>query len=494
MNKLKFFVSAGLIGLLTVTAFFGCKEKDDSPATPSITTPVLDKDFTVTVTGNNVVFTSKYDASIAALWTGVDDASKVYGSSLQVYNLVISKKGTYKFTLTVTDASGNNFTSEPFTVTIEKDDLSFLNYGVWKKLSGGAGKTKSWRMDMRKLEGADQILNSIYFDGPVFYSGYENADKTVSLPYWSWDVLTLPVTVNGVEQTSFFNWSPAYKDNGWLMAANNYGTITFKGDDMTASTSKFGVSANGAFSFDTATMKLTLTNVTLPIDTARVNEGQFPDPYHLRVYSISDSAIQIGIKRVYEGKNTDGTPKESKWTMIYNFICSDYTWAEPKPEVFTYTEPVKTSFTKADLVGTWKYDVIAFDWIGWIGIGDKGTTTDAKRLNSYTDAASIVALGWAATQAQLTAAYAQSFVFNADGTCTINGIANTYSVTDGVITFGTALGSELGVGAISVTGTTAKIVDVKSGVGFDTGIWIGNQNGAKNESACVHLVKSTKKK
>jgi hypothetical protein len=475
MNKVKFYLSAAL-GLFMATTFVACDNSSDDPTpTPTDPTPVIDVNFKYEVKANTVTFTSLYAAGTTVSWLNV--ATKAT-SSESVFVTTISQKGDYKFVFSVM-VDGTFYPSDTFKVTIAQDDLSFLNYGYWKLLTGGQGKTKTWKMDINK-DGECK-----YFDGPLYYSG------TDTNPYWAWDVLSLPYTLNGTEMTTYFNWSPKYSGNTWLMSAQDYGTITFKGDDKTVSTSKFGVAANGTFTFDTATMKMVLAGVTFPTDTQRINAGQFTDLYNVRIFSLSDSAMQVGIKRVYEGTNTDGTPKESKWTHVYNFIVDGYTYI---PETFTYTEPVKTTAVAADLVGTWVYDAIAFDWIGWPYVGTKGSTANPRRLNSYTDNAGIVATGWAATQAQLDAANAKTFVFNADGSCVLAGVKNTYKVSNGVITFGTALADELTINSINMSGATIKVVDVWEGTGAETGIWLGNQNGTNNESSCVHLVKKATKK
>jgi hypothetical protein len=85
------------------------------------------------------------------------------------------------------------------------------------------------------------------------------------------------------------------------------------------------------------------------------------------------------------------------------------------------------------------------------------------------------------------------YVFNADGTCSLNGIANTYKVANGTITFGTPLtGKEWNLVYISLTGSSVNVLNVTS-IGTtaytSNGIWIGQKNGDKNEDMAVQLVK-----
>ena len=221
---------------------------------------------------------------------------------------------------------------------------------------------------------------------------------------------------------------------------------------------------------------LTLTGVSVPLDNFRQEyESQFltSDLQNVKIFHVSDSALVIRVKRTYEGKDAD--QKESKCWLLYNYIDASKDYGE----VLTLEQPVKTSFTKADLEGTWIYAPVPFDWVGW---------ESANLLNNWADTAAVIATGWAATKADLDAILDDEFVFNSDGSCTMNGVANTYSVADGKITFGTALDTEVAIGWFTITGTDVYVIDVKDPATYD-GIWLGIQNGTKQETSAVHLIK-----
>jgi hypothetical protein len=103
--------------------------------------------------------------------------------------------------------------------------------------------------------------------------------------------------------------------------------------------------------------------------------------------------------------------------------------------------------------------------------------------------------GWGAEdpEAVFTAADANEYIFNGDGSCTLAGVANTYSVTDGVITFGNPLAGELALVWIELTGTDVSVLDVQYDVDgnpyIPDGIWIGQKNGEKAESSSIQLIK-----
>ncbi len=484
MKKQNFKWILVLLAAMPMLFFASCEE--DEPMEPGNEfQPVKDVNFFVSIEGNYVTFTTTMTGGVWVTTSGVD-----YTMVDQEVVVHLPNMGTYSFTCS-SIGSGETLTSDPFDVEITDNDNDFLNHGLWKYLSGGADQTKTWKMDMSEQHGG-----SIYFAGPVFYSGDENG------PYWAWDVTDTvsadnPYTAtlddgSTKEFTSIFNWSPDYAGNTWLMAAQDYGTITFDGTNGTVSTSVFGETVNGTFTFDTVTLKMGFTGgIKLPIDTARLNEPQFVDEdlANVRIFSLTDSAMQIGIKRTYEGFDTDGvTQIESRWTMIYNFIVDGYDY--PIPEEFTYSEPVDTDYAGADLVGTWKYAPVPFDWVSWLGTGNQGTILDPMPLNNWATPADMIATDWLGlTQADLDAAANVELVFGGDGSCTIQGLATTYTLDAGVITFADSVGLTVGAHWFTFGGTSIKILDGVTGTSGTGDIWIGNQNEAKNESSSFHIQK-----
>lgn len=474
--KLKIFFSVLAACILLFT--YSCK-KDE--VVPESDTPVLGTDFNFTVNANTVTFTTTL---VGNVWFKNEATSIEYPAVAGTVDVFISTAGVYSFTCN-TLVEGAPEASLPFDVEILQDDLGFLNSELWINLAGGLNQTKTWTMDMSSTG------KCVYFDGPVFFSGEEGD------PYWSWDVLDsdLPYTTQSATVwDQYFNWSPEYATNNWLMAAQDYGTITFSGNDGVAGTSKFGTAETGSFTFDTATMKIVLSGVTLPIDTGRVNEGQYEDLANIRIYSLSDSAMQLGLKRAFEGG------EESKWTMIYNFICDDYVY--PVTESFTFEEAVETSFTAADLVGTWKYEDVPMGWIAWTKVGDLGTTVPAHLFEKWDTRAQVVTTleswGAASVDSTFTAHDVNEYIFNGDGTCTLAGVANTYTVDAGVITFGTELtaGTEFSQVWLDLVGTEIKVLDFsKYGPEDDLsdhsypGVWIGQKNGDKTEYSAVQIIK-----
>jgi hypothetical protein len=486
MKKLDFKLVTLLISAFILVFVLSC-DKDDDPK-PGNDKPVNGEDFTFIVDGNKVTFTTTLTGNV---WFKDEGSSSEYPTVSGKVEVFLAAAGTYSFTCN-TLIEGAKVASDPFNVIIEQDDDSYLDNKKWIYLTGGRGKTKSWRVDMNANG------KCLYFAGPLYYSGVE-CD-----PWWSWDVIDteLPYTLacDKAEYTGYFNWEPDYSGNKWIMAAADYGTITFDGGALTASTQKFGATESGTFTFDTATMKLKLNGVSMPLDTSRLNDNQYEDLYTLRIFTIADSSMQVGIKRHTE----DG--KESKWINVYNFVCTDYTY--PVTEEFTYSEVPKTTITAADLVGTWKYAGVPTGWISWDAQGDLGTHYPARLLEKWDDRTEIVTVlndEWGLTGIGdvFTANDANTYVFENDGTCTLNGVDNTFTVANGIISLGDTLkhtefnitldGSWL---SNILKGTEITVIDVKNYGGQEDyeaytpeGLWIGQRNDEKPEYTGFQLVK-----
>lgn len=504
LKKLNFVLVALIVSAMTLLIVSSCDEDEPEPEPFDSTKyiPVIIEDFDTVVNGNTVEFT--IESSLTGnVWFVDLTTDKEYQVVDGKVSFDIGTPGTYPFTCNVL-VEGVVYTSAVFNIVIVTENVDYLNYGIWKLLTGGANKTKTWRLDMR----AGDKNNCLYFAGPLFYSGYaSDTERKAEWSYWAWDLTpeqvaqiqagTLKYPVNSVEQSNIFNWSPDYAGNKWIMPAADYGTINFDGTQLVAKTSKFGVDETGSFSLDTATWKLTLSNVTLPIDTGRVNDGQFKDEdlLNLRIFTISDSAMQIGVKRSFEAGD------KSEWVHVYNFICADYTYPEPVvTEGFTFNEAesVKKSFATADLIGTWKYADVIQGWIQFKQNGDQGTIKPPRLFGKWDTRDNVVTdlVSWGASDAAtvFTNADAARFVFNNDGTCVINGVNNKFSVSEGVITFTDTLKSEINLVWLNLQGTVLKVIDVqKYGDNADDytpqGIWIGNKNGSKDEFQAVQLVK-----
>ena len=474
------------LGLVAVF-FTACKPEEDV-----FGKPILDQDFTVTVQGNNVIAKCTNTAMTSVLWeisTGVQSTEKV-----DTFYVPIA--GEYSAVLSVSNG-GDYISSDTIKFTIASSDVTLFESGIWKNLTGGPNKTKHWVLDVEKK----------FFHNPIDFYGDAEAGLGSDGKSWgpwggtsiydwggtpeegeiAFDALTgeVTVTIDGVTKTGKYNFNTFDRPADFITPALADGQ-TLWGNFLTGKYSYLG-----SLSPKMGDIKFA-PGLRFPMDRGRItndanatNPSQFltSDLENVTILHCSDSAMIVRVKRTYEGD------KVSKCWLLYNFRVKEYTYV---PETFTYTEPIKTTATATDLVGTWKYDAVAQDWIGWNATGTKGTVIQSKLLNDWASRSAMTTtlVSWGAAKADsiFTANDAKSFVFNANGTCTLAGVANTYTVSNGVITFGTALTNEFSLVWIGLSGTQVKIVDPKAGTAL-AGMWLGQQNGTKTEYSAVHIVK-----
>jgi len=388
------------------------------------------------------------------------------GRSTRMQDTVrIPFSGTYKFIYGV-ESAGGLVQADTLTMNITTNNLSYVNDPLWTKLSGGVGNSKTWYLDL------NAAAVSKYFAGPLYFYGTND----------SWESVTNGVKVGG----DSWNWCPDYAGNSWLMGAADFGSMTFDlKNGAHATMNHLAIPAlgtqNGTYMLDQTAHTLKITDAAILHDAGR--DGVVTQWGNCKVLSLTDNTMQLAVLR--------DNSSEGKCLLVYNFISKDYSdnWT---PKVVNYAEPIKTSFTKADLVGTWKYNLIGQNWISW---EVKGSGTGGSQENNWFTRADMIATltSWGGSASTFTNADANEYVFKADGTCILNGISNTFTIDNGTITFGTPLaGTEWSLVYISLTGSSVNVLNVTS-IGTtaytSSGIWIGQRNGTKNEDSAVQLVK-----
>lgn len=129
------------------------------------------------------------------------------GRSIRVKDtLTVAFPGTYTINYGV-ESAGGYVEADPYTLTVTTIDEKYVSDPLWALLTGGLGNEKTWYLDL------DANAKSKYFAGPMFFYGTND----------SWESVTNGVKVGG----DSWNWSPDYPGNSWLMAAADYGSMTF---------------------------------------------------------------------------------------------------------------------------------------------------------------------------------------------------------------------------------------------------------------------------
>ncbi|MBN2743500.1 MAG: hypothetical protein JXR39_06370 [Marinilabiliaceae bacterium] len=542
MKKMSFRLMAAMLSCAVMLFATSCSDDDDEvKKEENSNVPVLNEDFAFVVASNDVTFTTSLTGT--TWFQGNDNDYTVTDGQAKV-NLPIA--GTYSF-VCKTLVNGVEFASDPFDVVIASSDLSYLTKGVWKALTNGkAGYNKTWVLDLVTVVSttiddagtstSTTSYKSSYFHNPLdFYGDAEagGAEDNIWGPWggtnlYGWGgtpeigeisfdgatgavklVMTDGVNADGTgvaktDGTGYEYGKNATAKNGTfegtfamttvvrdpefctISAKNNSGTEVSLWDYMLEKT---GYKNIGKLSDSTATIEFS-EGLRFPMDKGRVGEKQFTDTdlRNVMIMHASDSALVIRVKRSFEGYDeTTGAQKANTCWLLYNYVVKGYDYGVKE----SVTHPVK-SITATDLNGTWKLAAVPANWIGWSAKNELNTWADGAAMN-----ATFVSWNIANTTEKLAASTKVTLTFD-NGTCTIkdvtfdgtNEVVNdqttTYTVTNGYITFGSAVTITGYTDMISLSGTNMYAVDV---TGSTEGIWLGKNNGDKEETSAIHMIK-----
>lgn len=476
----------------TMVGFTSCDDDDDDSSssqgtqqTSSVTKPVEGTDFTVAVDGTTVtVSTSLTYGNMYVLYDGVQTAVK---DGKAVLNFPIA--GDYKFTFNIYE-NGVNTASDEVSVTISATDLSFLDEGVFKALTGGKAAyeaatadangykfTRSWRIDAFLSEIGSEYTKSGYAGGVGFfgsdwwacagsYKGSWQNDAAHGITDAAEDATIAFDPVNNVVK---FTVKTAYdttyiqgmKANdgaytaGLLPAGTYYTKFSYNKVDE-----QYGADGAAEQILNNAGTTLSDSYLAIKFDKTAIGDNGFVRmPLH-KIYGGWTSIFEnqyLNFKLMTDatsnvlhaviGRSVDGgaqtTDTEGDNCLLFYTYISDeldaagaYTYEIPS---YTVDNVVASAVAAADIQGSWKIASAGspFGWINW---------ADNKTFNAWADfntACTTVKDWWAfgnpddaetATKMDATIAeYVNTVVtLNADGTYVINDALNAYA--DGAYT------------------------------------------------------------
>lgn len=521
MKKQIFWLMAATM-LCSAPIFTACDDDDENTPTEETTTkPVKDTDFTVSVSGTTV--TIKSSLTYGNMW--VTYAGTQYQLTDGAVTISIPVAGDYEMTFSYYNSA--TYTSDTFTVTITATDLSFLDEGVFKALTGGKEAyeaatadangykfTRSWRLDAFLTSANTEYVKSGYTGGVGFfgsdwwacagsYKGSWQNDATNGITDCAEDATIAFDPVNGVVK---FTVKTAYdttyvqgmKANagaytaGLLEAGTYYTTFTYNkvaeqyGSDGAAEQilNNAGTTLSDSYLEIKFAKKEIGSNgfVRMPMNKIYAGWTSIFENQFLNIKLMTEetgNVLHTVVGRSVDGGAKAGDSEKDDCLLFYTYVADElddqYTYSDEAPN---YYEPINTSATVATLNGTWYYYEVPFNWLGWNIPETDGDTPAGTLLNEWNLASDI------ADWASVADGYADAkFVFDAEaGTCDINGTATTYTVENGVITFGAPV--TFNAGSVSFTDvTTLNIYNAETGVG----IFLGTQNGDKFESSVVNL-------
>ncbi|WP_456867430.1 hypothetical protein [Galbibacter sp. BG1] len=321
----------------------------------------IEQDYNTDAGGNTVILTSNTPGIIPVWDYGTGKSNR----AVDTINFAFAGDYEIKFSA-MTD--GGVVEAEPVTISVTEDNFNYVQDPLWIMLSGGVGNSKTWVLDL------DENGVSKYFVGPQFFYGTDNG--------WLEDGEAWDGGDSGCYGEDCWNWSPDWPGNQWLMAAGDYGSMTFSLDggpyvDVNHLMMPSLGEENGTYYLDANAHTLTLTNAEMLHNTE--NDACVDNWASIRIFSLTEDTMQLGVLRK---DNCDGAAM-----LVFNFISKEYSdnWVpeETEPEI---DEGYNPSFESGELLnmltgGTgsgrvWTIDA-AGNPIDWIA-GGIGWTEDAS--------------------------------------------------------------------------------------------------------------------
>jgi hypothetical protein len=270
----------GVFAMILIALSIGSCQED----VPTIGTPLQPEQINLEVTqplsidegGNTVVLRNLTDGVIPLWDFGIGKSKK------QIDTVEYAFVGTYTIKRTAW-TNGRLVQLPDATVEVTKIKPELVSDPLWGMLSGGVDQEKTWVLDF------DANGVSKHFAGPVFFFG---EDKVFN------------PTFNGGEYC--WSWEPTWQN--WMPGPADYGTMTFnlKGGpfiqvDQKAITNS-GV-FNGTYSVKPEEKMIYFT------DVVPLNIGWDQDWTKARIYTITDSTMQLGFQK-----------KGTHEYQVYNYI------------------------------------------------------------------------------------------------------------------------------------------------------------------------------
>ncbi len=392
------------------------------------------------------------------------------GRSTKVKDTVrLPFSGSYQFVYNVSGAGGF-VAGDTTTLEITTMNLSYVDDPLWNTLTGGVGESKTWLLDLN----ADGV--SKYWLGPMYFSG----------DVWRWG------NTCSEEGDKCWIWEADWASNGWIAAANDYGTMTFSlegGAFITVDhqNSPGRGAESGTFFLDADAKILSMTDAA-PLMNDWADGANIADWSKGYLISLTEDAMQIGYK-----------DKGKEEFIIFNYISKDYSdnWVPedtPDPEPPYDGDANDDLTTNTSTSKTWAVDLAyPYNWHDLAG-------TALNEVATYgTDPEGFAFTTWAPPyDADVFGGVSMSLTKDDDagGSYVITTATDTYEGTYTVnenneIDFGQSISFFAGVGGWLNFGTTdantLRIIMAEETAGAVTGIWLGQKAADKPEYLSIHL-------
>jgi hypothetical protein len=434
---------------------------------------------------NIVYLTSLMDGRYTPLWDHPQGRSQERTVKLQ-----IPFAGNYEVKFGVQTRGGAVY-GEPTTFTVDQMYAGFISDPMWTMIAGGAGKEKTWYLDLDANGVSRKFLGPMYFFSNWYtWNGLHTpgGDNYVDAATWDWTQAILPTEERSpaaksgtpVPGVAAWYWTADWKGNQWMTPSADFGTMTFNlidGANVIVDQEDYGLGLNeGSFLLDTENKMIKFTDAR-PLHDAN-HDADAVDWYNVRILYLSEDAMQLGI--VPNGDASSMT--------VYNFISKDYkdNWV---PGEVVEPEPPYEGNPNNDLttsVATKKKWALSPNTpYNWTGLG-------GNFLNGWTKSEDYAATGWAPYDATLisnvsltldkTGETAGTYEFT-DGSG--NPLSGTYSVdAENNIVFDQPISFAISGWVNLATGAENKlrlITAERDAFGNISALWLGQRSAEKDE-------------
>ena len=223
MKHLKLYIAAAL----SIAGLAACQPEKYTLGDTDVTKDdlVVNVAFSVTPDAsdpNTIYLESLMPSKYTVLWEhpqGYSQATKV--------TLKLPFKGTYDIKFGVMTRGGAVY-GDPYQLVLTTDNLSYVNDDFWTMLTGGAGNSKTWMLDL-DAEGNSSRM----FKGPMWFftDGFcwDNFHTAKGESYLDsyYDENASWVPDNAIVPNSDWYWSADWAGNSWMCGAADFGTLTF---------------------------------------------------------------------------------------------------------------------------------------------------------------------------------------------------------------------------------------------------------------------------
>lgn len=391
--------------------------------------------------------------------------------------LKIPFAGDYEVKFGVQTRGGYVF-SNPAKFSVQEMCAEFISDPMWAMVAGGAGKSKTWVLDLD----ADAV--SRYFMAPMYFFtadyNWDNLHNASGADYLSdgWDAATA-IVPNLTDGAATWYWLADYPGNSWMCEAADFGTMTFDliggANVVTAQTNKSEMS--GSYMLDTEAHTIKFSGAWPICPDARYGEMEAAPGRVFNILYLTEDAMQLLIPQT-------GT--------CLNFISKEYkeNWT---PGETVDPEPVLPDGWKDDVSQT---VITSVKWVlsdknplDWCGL-------DGSRMNGWNAPEDYP--DWLGTP---DPAVYESFSMTLDS----EGNAATFTYSDGssvsctytldekgIYTFDAAIPGQTVIGWASFAldfNNQLRIMSIeKDAMGKVSGMWLGARAADKPEYTAYHFI------